>query len=537
MDKQNVDKIITEYFRKIYGFAIKKSYSYDEAEDLCSEILKEVYISLLKAKEVINLEGYIWRISEHTYSKYVAHKKRHEGVSIDGLQIATFDDYSLENEEEIKRLRREVAFLNQKRREIVYRFYYENKPISVISKELGILEGTIKWHLNKARNELKEAFSMERKIGKLGLSPITALQIGHGGYLGSGGGPEEYLGDKLSLNIVYSVYHSPKTIEEIAEELGITPVFIEDKIALLENNGFLVKTKGERYTTFVWFNAESYSQELEDNKLKLQLEIARELAESYVPLVRKSVKDVKDVYIPSGNRELFEAAVVFYAISNKCRIPIDKDLSEYYIKTLAGGKYIAYVNTESKCSDPEYVSELQLPSYWACGDMQRQSGRYSAVYSWSIDSRYSSRKGGWVNNLTADYESIYQILTGIMENDPDKREKLERLEKRKFLTEDNKVNIMMVKGEAKEFFARIPALDGEFKERLAGKALEFAMQEAKSYPPQMQDLIVGQGVSDLIDRTVGLMVLDILYSNGTFKPLTENERVASNLLMFSDILP
>ena len=63
------------------------------------------------------------------------------------------------------------------------------------------------------------------------------------------------------------------------------------------------------------------------------------------------------------------------------------------------------------------------------------------------------------------------------------------------------------------------------------------MQEAKSYPPQMQDLIVGQGVSDLIDRTVGLMVLDILYSNGTFKPLTENERVASNLLMFSDILP
>ena len=33
------------------------------------------------------------------------------------------------------------------------------------------------------------------------------------------------------------------------------------------------------------------------------------------------------------------------------------------------------------------------------------------------------------------------------------------------------------------------------------------------------------------------MVMDILYSNGTFKPLTDQEKVTSNLLMFSDIIP
>ena len=33
------------------------------------------------------------------------------------------------------------------------------------------------------------------------------------------------------------------------------------------------------------------------------------------------------------------------------------------------------------------------------------------------------------------------------------------------------------------------------------------------------------------------MVLDILYGNGTFRPLTENERVGINLLVFSDVLP
>jgi hypothetical protein len=39
MKKEQADKIITEYLQKIYGFAMKKAYSYDEAEDVCSEIL------------------------------------------------------------------------------------------------------------------------------------------------------------------------------------------------------------------------------------------------------------------------------------------------------------------------------------------------------------------------------------------------------------------------------------------------------------------------------------------------------------------
>ena len=189
MDKQRADQIITEYLQKIYGYAIKKSYSYDEAEELCAEIIHEVYLSLRKVKEVSNVEGYIWRISEHTYSKYVSSKKKHEGISIDGVIIPYFEECSLEDsDDEIKHLRREVAFLTIKRRQIVYRFYYENKSISAISREMDIPEGTVKWHLNKARIELKEGFSMERKIGKLGLKPITAISIGHSGDPGANGG-------------------------------------------------------------------------------------------------------------------------------------------------------------------------------------------------------------------------------------------------------------------------------------------------------------------------------------------------------------
>lgn len=85
MEKQSADRIITEYLSKIYGFSVKKSFSYDEAEDICSEIIQELYPSLLKSREIINIEGYVWRICEHVYSKYVSHKKRNEGISINGM--------------------------------------------------------------------------------------------------------------------------------------------------------------------------------------------------------------------------------------------------------------------------------------------------------------------------------------------------------------------------------------------------------------------------------------------------------------------
>ena len=512
MDKHRADWIITEYLQKIYGFAIKKSYSYDEAEEICAEIIQEVYQSLLKIKEIVNIEGYIWRISEHTYSKYVSSKKKHEGISIDEIQIPFFEDYSSEApDDEISQLRREIAFLTEKRRQIVYRFYYENKSISVISREI--------------------------KIGKLGLSPITATSFGHSGNPGTNGGPEFYIGDKLNLNVVYSVYHSPKTKEEIAEELGLTPVYLEDKIQLLEGNGFLVKTTGNRYTTYVKFEPKEYSLELRENKLKIQLQIAEILTKEYVPLVRKAVEGMENVYIPDGNRELFEAAAVFYGVLNKCGIPINKDLSKYTIKTTAGGEFIAFVSLDAKQSDPDYRPTLELPSYWACGNMTRISEKYPLVYSWSIDTRYSSRKGSWQNNLTSDYEYLYEFVNGTICDNAANAEKIARLREREFLTEDNRANIMVVMGAAEDFFKKIPTLDDKIKGKFADMALEFAMNEAKSYPPQMQDLVISWGVGGFIGSTVALMAMDMLYENGTFKPLTEKEKVTSNLIMFSDILP
>lgn len=529
-------------FFKSPHYISKPVFSADEAEELSGEMLKELYLSLQHAEDIVNPEGYVWRICQHVYAKYVNQKKLQKGISLDGIELAYFDQHDFgESEEEIKKLRKEIGFLTSIRRETVYSFYYEGKSIVQISKEQGLPAGTVKWYLNKARNELKEGFTMKRKIGSLGLSPVKAVGISHNGRPGSKGGPEYYLDDKINLNIVYSVYENPITMEEIGEDLGMTPVFLEDRIAMLLANGFLVETKGKRYTTYVRFSRKQYSNEAFDNVVKMQLKVAKLLLEKYVPQVREAVSQIKDVYIPGGNRELFVAAAIFYAIEHRCMLQIDKDFSKYRIRTLDGGDYSVTVEIKSEISDPEYIRDpaISAKEYWACGTMTRSSAKYPCVYSWSVDSRFDNRKGAWQNNWNSDYESVYEIITKTITDTKANADKFKRLRERGFIEKDGTINIMILKQTYDSFDKMIPSPEKVVVDEFARYALEQAMVKAKQYPPQVQDIVIVDFMHMFIGFPVAMMVLDELYDRGTFRPLplTKQEKVTVNLLMFADRLP
>ena len=63
MDKHKADELLISDLPQLFGFAMKKSFSYAEAEELCSEMVAELYESLLKAKEIYNPDGYVRRIA------------------------------------------------------------------------------------------------------------------------------------------------------------------------------------------------------------------------------------------------------------------------------------------------------------------------------------------------------------------------------------------------------------------------------------------------------------------------------------------
>ncbi len=168
--------------------------------------------------------------------------------------------------------------------------------------------------------------------------------------------------------------------------------------------------------------------------------------------------------------------------------------------------------------------------------MNRWSGKYP-VSSWSYDTRCTSRGGSWENNLTSDYEALYEFLTDQLPDTPANAEKRKRLRDRGFIDDSGKVCVMVTRNEVKDEIARISSVGEDILRRFAGAALAYAMTEARDYPPQMQDLIVCEKMYSFIDPVTALMTCDLLYERGVWKPLREAEKVAVDLLMFSDALP
>lgn len=80
----------------------------------------------------------------------------------------------------------------------------------------------------------------------------------------------------------------------------------------------------------------------------------------------------------------------------------------------------------------------------------------------------------------------------------------------------------------------LPSLPQDQARRYIDAELEAQQLEARDYPEQMHELILNGNISP---NSLAVLVLNKLYENGTFKPLTENEKVTSQLIMFSDKLP
>ena len=249
MTKETADRIICDYTRKIYGFALSKTGSIERAEELASRITLEVYSSLLKQENIPNVAGYIWKIAMNVRARFTDEMARAPFALSDNEPEA--DDFTekLLDAETKSKLRLEIAYLSRLRRKILILHYYRNMKLADIAKELSLPVGTVKWHLSAARDELREGMTKMRNTGNLGIAPITLTRLSHDGHPGKNGATEYYLKSKLAQNIAWAAYHKPRSISEIADELGISPVWIEDEVDELEENGFLDKIGGKYLTT------------------------------------------------------------------------------------------------------------------------------------------------------------------------------------------------------------------------------------------------------------------------------------------------
>ena len=402
MNRQEAEKIITEYLKPIFGFALKRCKSLQDAEDLSQDIVLKAFRALILKNNIENTDKYIWTIAHNSLNNYY----RNGTKSVFGVSVEEFSDiiadpnsqpYTDDNEQSIMHLQSEIAYLSKLQRKIVIAYYFENRKQADIARELDIPLGTVKWHLFEAKKELKKGMDKMRKASQLKFNPIKFHSYGINGTVGKRF-PDEFFRSTLVQNICYCVRNTAKTVGEIADDLGVSPVYVETEVEFLEEYGFLQAQKDRYIINFIISEPTAKLLTMQNDMYKRAAELfANDL---YDELTGSGILDDPDIWCgqtdepislttsPKADRNFILWSLIPYISATSGEKLMDDSISFEEVATIrpdgAHNIYHASVVTDETVLPDDYV----YMKNW-CGP--RWNG-YGEHILWQIDSEWSGRE-------------------------------------------------------------------------------------------------------------------------------------------------
>lgn len=494
MDKNEAGMTTEKYLKMIYGFALSKTGSHSQAEELAEDIAAEVYVTLLRRDNIANIGGYIYKIARNVWVRRI--KKPDLCIyGYEGMELipdnGSFSDEICQNEI-YGIIRREITYLSSVCREILIRYYYKQQNTAKIAADMNLPSGTVKWHLSCGRKELKTNMERTRTVGNLGIKPIRFSDMGHSGRPGTKGDTADFFAKVITQNIAYAAYFNPKTVNEIAEELGINPIFVEDEVNTLEEYGFMDKLSGGKYRT----NMRIFVANEECSR------ITKEINEKYTPLFAEKffipflekIQSIPEfLKVPDNDINILKWSMVPFLANKLATAEISDE--KFSVKRKDGGDYVAMACVNE--NEPSGINGGEA-LYQYCGDMWRRTVQTKAdngseiekMKSWRLDV-YWGNNTGWRENLTEDYEKLYYFIKGSLEENEANICSYRRLLDRGYLIKDGtdyKVNII-ISDSTDKWFELFPDAPEEITELSREYARLSADADIIGQPEHMHPLI------------------------------------------------
>ena len=421
MIKQDADKYIFEYLDKIFGFSLDKMKNIEQAQELASDIVYQVYLSFLKKDDIINPDSYVYRIARNVYAQYIHQLETgRKFQSIEGMSIPFHDTYdSFYDNDVIERLKREIGYLSKRQRMVIYMHYYDKLSVKEIASILGISQGTVMWHLSDARTKLKEGIDMKMNEQNLAINPIKFADMGTCGIPSPAGGTETMFDNRIKENIAWACYHEPKTLEEISRTIGVPTFYVVDNLEKLVDYAYIDKldhSKNPKYRTNMLIT-----------DLRIDLDYGNWYEKATELLIEKYILQIFTEFESDpghwgfscdGNDMNFLKYNLVMACLMKFWLADNREhFAKFQVQRPDGGNFIAIASVND---DRSPKIKLEDFPYWSCGIMTRDAHCCTledfrenidkAFETISMDCRFTDRNKGWQDNLNEDWESLLKFM-------------------------------------------------------------------------------------------------------------------------------
>lgn len=253
------EQLVNEYSLMLLNWAYKKLCDKEKAEELVQCVWLEVFRAIRnnenKGISVEKIENFVWKIAHHVWCHYLRKIQRGRFVAIDDIELADETDFAQEmaDAEETKQLlnfmRKKVMNLNYLQREIMISFYIDSQTIKEIASRLDIAESNVKWHLFYTRKKLKGDIESMTNANYVYRPRKLHMAINGQAHLLC---DIDFIRRSLTKqNICIECYQTPRTLDELADMLGLPKAYLEFDINWLLKRDFITSTPNGYSTAFM----------------------------------------------------------------------------------------------------------------------------------------------------------------------------------------------------------------------------------------------------------------------------------------------
>ncbi|WBW96507.1 RNA polymerase sigma factor [Oceanirhabdus sp. W0125-5] len=269
MDYQKLFKQITdEYSAKILNWAVKKTGSRIDGEDLAQEVLLQVFSAITKEKKIEKIENFIWKVAHFVWCNNLRTLSKHKNSAL--IDESLWDGFDfvkdiIEKEAiayELDYMRRKIADLSYIKREAMILHYLDGLSIVEVAKKLNITDSAVKWHLFDARKKMKREFDSMKKDNSYVYRP-GKLILGLSGMPGPNPDTKRVNESLIRQNICLLCYNNLKTIDEISKLTGVPKPYLEFDLNWLIDREFLT-LNGNKYSTTFPIIGKKHRQDIGD---------------------------------------------------------------------------------------------------------------------------------------------------------------------------------------------------------------------------------------------------------------------------------
>ncbi len=335
---------IEQHMDYLFSVALKKCGNFEDAEDLTGETL---LAALQYPKPIEDMRKWLSSVLNHKYYDLLRRKYKLPTVSIhlvaeEALPIDNGDITDAPSAEEI---RREVAYLSEKYREVIVRHYLNGEKVQRIAEVLGIPKGTVLSRLSTGREHMRKGFDSMKRYEQQSYQP-ERLDITCNGSLGLNGEPWSLVdGDMMKQNILIAAYDQPVTPVDIALALGIPTAYIENAVNDLVSSELMRRVGDKVFTDFMIITPEQVLKGLE-----AQIECSRKHYDVIWGMLRAFISEIKEatknVALTENEQRKLEYFFVLHLLSSGIYQTIQRIVpsKEEYPLRPDGGRWIAFGN-------------------------------------------------------------------------------------------------------------------------------------------------------------------------------------------------